>query len=579
MTNPTALQKSYPHTYDHAPIYTKVECSSKNAETEPADSISHLKIIVKLKIPAKQPLSTQPPAVKEASRNRKHKKTQAAAGIPQANTTELTEGTPALQYNNPWEPSYSVLEVVAQSSKRNTLGLSIHKDLRLDSPKQSALPPLQVSAQDNPAQQLGYIPSTPSIDLILFQTPDTTHPKPSNNMQSPFSRLNDAATEDSDIFSNVISPALHIKSAPASKDPFAHFETQNVPDKTQSEELCFKKSPSAKPSNASSADLSSLPPWLHPTILGGSVRSGLSLNFKTFLFSIASICHATPLKSQSPSQPSNSVPIPHLLLVSNQKVLVPGVIGLEMVEQGEKLAQLEKQQVKKEDDNEGESKPQVRPHDNIFNSGICQILMGSMGLGSKATAKNIIKLEPGPSGGGWTVDPEDDKISYLHPDWTISFAENNQYLKGKTDHDIIDQIEANFRYWKGKISKAKKVHNKKSNKSKFSDDDEGSTEQKCLEHQEAQGAANLDVPELDFFFIPVYQSTDESDQDSIINLDTDTERNKEIRVPSVRKPWITQQPLYQSTELKDCVEMLDATVQKQHWHLEKENCGKAGPHA
>ncbi|KAK0183728.1 hypothetical protein F5146DRAFT_1147331 [Armillaria mellea] len=242
--------------------------------------------------------------------------------------TELAEGAPALQYNNPWEPSYSMLEVVAQSSKRNTSGPSIHKDFSLDSPKQSASPPLQV------------------IDPILFQTPCTTHPKPSNDMQSPFSCLNDAAAEDSNTFSNDISPALHTKSAPASKDPFAHLETQNVSDKTQSEELCFKKSPSAKPSqptlfskpprsqnyrqsgsatpsrmsipgNASSADSGSLPPWLHPTILGGSVRSGLSSNFKTSLSSVASIRHATPSKSQSPSQPPNSVPICHLLLVSN----------------------------------------------------------------------------------------------------------------------------------------------------------------------------------------------------------------------------------------------------------------------
>ncbi|PBK94057.1 hypothetical protein ARMGADRAFT_1079537 [Armillaria gallica] len=103
------------------------------------------------------------------------------------------------------------------------------------------------------------------------------------------------------------------------------------------------------------------------------------------------------------------------------------VIGMELVEQGEKLAELEKQHVNEGDEDEGESKPKVKPHDNVFNSGIHQILMGSMGLGSKATAKNIIKLEPSPPGGGWAVDPEDDKISYLHPDWSVSFAENNAW--------------------------------------------------------------------------------------------------------------------------------------------------------
>ncbi|KAK0183727.1 hypothetical protein F5146DRAFT_1007720 [Armillaria mellea] len=141
---------------------------------------------------------------------------------------------------------------------------------------------------------------------------------------------------------------------------------------------------------------------------------------------------------------------------------------------------------------------------------------------------------------------------------------SKQYLKGKTDHDIMDQIEANFHYWKGKISKAKKVHDKKSDESEFSDDDEGSTEQVLCKNRH---------------YARKVWSTDESDQDSVIDPDTDTERSKEIRVPSVRKPWITWQPLYRSTELKDCVETLDAAVQKQCWCLEKENRGKAGPHA
>ncbi|KAK0434918.1 hypothetical protein EV421DRAFT_1838108, partial [Armillaria borealis] len=211
--------------------------------------------------------------------------------------------------------------------------------------------------------------------------------------------------------------------------------------------------------------------------------------------------------------------------------------------------------------------------------------MGSMGLGSKATAKNIVKLEPGPPGGGWAADPEDDKIFYLRPDWSVSFAENNawhswavtfirkkghtfnvhmskQYLKGKTDRDIMDRIEANFRYWKGKISKVQKVHNKKNdNESAESDesevsDDEDATEQALCKsrryarkRKEVREAAKLDVPELDFFFVPAYQSTDESDQDDGIDPDTDTEKSAEVRVPSVKKPWITRPPLYRGAEV------------------------------
>ncbi|KAK0439177.1 hypothetical protein EV421DRAFT_873678 [Armillaria borealis] len=181
-------------------------------------------------------------------------------------------------------------------------------------------------------------------------------------MRSAFSYSIDAAAEDSDAFDNDILSALHTKSAPAFKDPTSHLETWNRRVETPSEELLFKRSPSAKPKQTlqgpthqkiapasqqapdlsqlprtsstpkptlfskppssqnrlqsgsvalhppsstsiqdkvSSADSSSLPPRLRPAVLlGGSVRSGPSSNMKTSLFSVPSTRHPSPPKSQ-----------------------------------------------------------------------------------------------------------------------------------------------------------------------------------------------------------------------------------------------------------------------------------------
>ncbi|PBK94056.1 hypothetical protein ARMGADRAFT_1079536 [Armillaria gallica] len=139
----------------------------------------------------------------------------------------------------------------------------------------------------------------------------------------------------------------------------------------------------------------------------------------------------------------------------------------------------------------------------------------------------------------------------------------------------MDRIEANFCYWKSKISKAQKVHDKKndnksteSDEGEVSDDEEGATEQalcksrhyarklrKCAECKEVREAAELNVSELDFFFVLAYQSTDESDQDNGLDPDTDTEKSA-----------------------ADCMLRLDTAVKKQRKHLEKETRGKAGLH-
>ncbi|KAK0462684.1 hypothetical protein IW261DRAFT_1428059 [Armillaria novae-zelandiae] len=151
------------------PKSTRKTHADPDAENEPAESVRSSKIIVKLKIPAKRLPGIQPPAPEEATRNKKQKKTAVAS--PLADTTELTAITPALQYNKPWEPSYSVLESVAQSSKMNTLR-----------PSSQPKSPLQASSQDHSVQQLRRIPSNSSIDPVLFQTPSATRLKPPNDM-------------------------------------------------------------------------------------------------------------------------------------------------------------------------------------------------------------------------------------------------------------------------------------------------------------------------------------------------------------------------------------------------------------
>ncbi|KAF8143627.1 hypothetical protein K438DRAFT_1993690 [Mycena galopus ATCC 62051] len=50
-------------------------------------------------------------------------------------------------------------------------------------------------------------------------------------------------------------------------------------------------------------------------------------------------------------------------------------------------------------------------------------------------------------------------------------------------------------------------------------------------------------PKWAFFFQPVYQSTDESDDSDVIDPDTDTERTTEIQVAATRKPWKSRPPI------------------------------------
>jgi hypothetical protein len=60
---------------------------------------------------------------------------------------------------------------------------------------------------------------------------------------------------------------------------------------------------------------------------------------------------------------------------------------------------------------------------------------------------------------------------------------------------------------------------------------------------------NISIDELGWFFMPVYQSTDESDTMPVLDLNTDVEEGSEISVLLTLKPWIMHPPLYQIAEV------------------------------
>jgi hypothetical protein len=60
---------------------------------------------------------------------------------------------------------------------------------------------------------------------------------------------------------------------------------------------------------------------------------------------------------------------------------------------------------------------------------------------------------------------------------------------------------------------------------------------------------NIDIDELWWFFMPAYQSTDESDTTPVLDLNTDVEEGGEIPVSLTLKPRITRHPLYQIAEV------------------------------
>jgi hypothetical protein len=68
--------------------------------------------------------------------------------------------------------------------------------------------------------------------------------------------------------------------------------------------------------------------------------------------------------------------------------------------------------------------------------------------------------------------------------------------------------------------------------------------QKVEERMRAATDYNIGIDELGWFFMPVYQLTDESDTMPVLDLNTDVEEGSEIPVSSTLKPWITCLPLY-----------------------------------
>jgi hypothetical protein len=75
--------------------------------------------------------------------------------------------------------------------------------------------------------------------------------------------------------------------------------------------------------------------------------------------------------------------------------------------------------------------------------------------------------------------------------------------------------------------------------------------QKCDERLEAFLVAHKSVPdECKWFFQPVYQSTDESNDSAVLDPDTEVESDNEIHVSAMNKPWLSRAPMYRVEEVR-----------------------------
>ncbi|KAJ7803619.1 hypothetical protein B0H14DRAFT_3487159 [Mycena olivaceomarginata] len=261
-----------------------------------------------------------------------------------------------------------------------------------------------------------------------------------------------------------------------------------------------------------------------------------------------------------------------------------------------------------------ESKPKPQKskatRDNIFNR--CAKFSRSQWATLQTVALDALALEvPVKAGGSYIADPN-SRGNILRPDWKVGFSENSRWhpqilaftrekasifhpamnlemLKAKSDDDIMERVEGLFKNIADKFRSAQRA--KKTETSGEGDDDAGETKnprqinhrgtrkvRKCDEHLEAFLAAHKSVPdECKWFFQPVYQSTNESNNSAVLDPDTELESDNEIHVSATNKPWLSRAPMYRVEE--EWVLSVDDLVMAARQQSKKLKRNRTEPHA
>ncbi|KAJ7747600.1 hypothetical protein B0H14DRAFT_3514025 [Mycena olivaceomarginata] len=247
-----------------------------------------------------------------------------------------------------------------------------------------------------------------------------------------------------------------------------------------------------------------------------------------------------------------------------------------------------------------ESKPKLQKskamRDNVFNAVIRKIFKIAMGHPT-TVALDALALEVPMKAGGSIGFSENsrwhpqilaftrEKASIFHP------ALNAEMLRAKSDDDIMERVEGLFKNIADKFHSAQRA--KKIETSGEGDDDAGETKnplqinrcgtrkvRKCDERLDAFLAAHRSVPdERKWFFQPLYQSTDESNNSTVLDPDTEVKSDNEIHVSATNKPWLSQAPMYRVEEIQAWVLSVDDLVMAARQQAKKLKRNKTEPHA
>ncbi|KAJ7034954.1 hypothetical protein C8F04DRAFT_1346197 [Mycena alexandri] len=249
--------------------------------------------------------------------------------------------------------------------------------------------------------------------------------------------------------------------------------------------------------------------------------------------------------------------------------------------------------------------------DNPWNLASRRAFYTAMGLPSTSKVKDAA-IPPVKKCGGFVKDPETKTGQLLRPDWTASFSENSNWhprmvtymrqkvpshnpaitkeiMQAKSDQDILDRLEAIFSNVRTEYRKTAKGSSGEAKDAGEGEDDgevvdskqanrrQGRKVRKCDERMMALNSRNITLqPPFGFFLQARYQSTDESDDEDVI--DPDTENENEVPAQATRKPWISRAPTYRTDEFQDGVLEIDKLVFKLRDLYSKDNRGKTPAH-
>ncbi|KAJ7291749.1 hypothetical protein C8J57DRAFT_1458465 [Mycena rebaudengoi] len=239
---------------------------------------------------------------------------------------------------------------------------------------------------------------------------------------------------------------------------------------------------------------------------------------------------------------------------------------------------------------------------NNLNSGIRKTIYRALGVPQK-NQKYSTAYETPTAGGCWIDDPETEGGKLLRPDFKVGYAKNSGWqddavkfvkthlhseqpnitedtAKNLSDAAVREQIQTVFKGIKAKYTKWKKsgattgsATNQPNEPSAVKNRRTRRKERKLAERK-AVRPEELGI-DWDFFFQVAYQSTDESDQTSVLDPDSGSEHN--VVVAAVQKPWITRVPMYRNAAFDDGVQQIDVLVFKER--KKREQSGQNLPRA